>query len=94
MPIYAVIAADKEHQSSIDATVNESISERDRHPSSVPGFWFVRSDHITSSQLATQLNCSLEGGRYALVLRVADLAGVALRPVIDTLAAWEDSESG
>ena len=87
MPIYVVIAAAPRE---VDKCVTEAFAAQDRCPAGT-GVWFVRSQRVTSSEVAEDLGIELDA-QHGLVVAAANTAGVADRVLIDTIVAWERDE--
>ena len=81
MPIYAVIIP-----SDSSVSVEESVEQKNRCRIGV-GAWLVRSEHLTSGEVAESLGVSI--GKSGVVIASKGLGGVANRDVIEKINAWE-----
>ena len=83
MAIYIVIPTGPP----LDTEVMDRFDEGNRYkfPS---GVWFVRSDHLTSSDVIADLGIKV-GGKSGVVVAPARYNGVAERDFIEKLQVWE-----
>ena len=52
-----------------------------------PGIWLVRSDHLTSAEIAKSLNFGTE--MPGIVIGVKNLGGFAESRIVDKISEWE-----
>ena len=84
MPIYVIIGTEL----SLKAEVESLFPEEDRSEVAT-GVWFVRSEHLTSSDIVSDLEIKV-GGKSGIVVAAKHYDGVADRGFIEKLEAWEN----
>ena len=85
MPIYVVIDP-KNHP----LPVKQVVKDRDICDVA-PGVWFVRSDLLTSNEVAKSLN--INASRTGIVVSTKNFAGFAANKVVEKISAWESSHA-
>ena len=85
MPTYVII----DTAGDLDANIEGQFSDQDRCKAA-SRVWFVRSQRLTSSEVADDLGIAV-GSRSGIVVTANHYAGAAHRGIVEKLAAWEAS---
>ena len=84
MLTYVVISS----RGSLDDEVKQLFTDQDRCQAS-PDVWFVRSERVTSKEVAQDLGIKA-GDRTGIVVKADHYSGIADRGVVEKISVWEN----